>query len=302
VRNPSGEQFGIAFGEQRATAVEVGGGLRAYSVGGRDLLDGYAASEPCASGRGQVLIPWPNRVQDGRYEFGGRAHQLALDEPERGNAIHGLVRSASWTVAGHEPSRVLLAHELAPQPGYPFSLELRLEYELTDEGLRVTTMATNAGGEPCPFGAGAHPYLTAGTPRVDEAVLRVPARSVLRADERGIPTGVGLVEGTDYDFRRPEPVGPTRLDHCFTDLERDENRLASVELHDPKSGAAVTLWADASYGYVMVFTGDPLPDIARRSLAVEPMTCPPNAFRSGEALVVLEPGESWTGAWGIRPG
>jgi aldose 1-epimerase len=51
----------------------------------------------------------------------------------------------------------------------------------------------------------------------------------------------------------------------------------------------------------MLFTGDPLPDVDRRSLAAEPMTCPPNAFRTGEALIRLEPGRSFTSAWGIAP-
>jgi aldose 1-epimerase len=121
------------------------------------------------------------------------------------------------------------------------------------------------------------------------------------ADERGIPTGSASVAGTDYDFRRPRSIGATVLDNAYTDLDRDEDGLARVELHDPASGAGTTLWVDQAYGYLMLFTGDPLPDVNRRSLAVEPMTCPPNAFRTGDALVRLEPGGSFTSAWGIVP-
>jgi aldose 1-epimerase len=296
---PSGAQLEITRGEQRAVVVEVGAGLREYTVGDRHLLDGYGEDELCPAGKGQLLLPWPNRIEGGSYELGGRAHQLPLDEPERRNAIHGLVRWAAWGVAEHERDRVTLEHVLHPSPGYPFRLALRIEYALAEEGLRVTTTATNAGDERSPFGAGAHPYLTAGTGLVDGALLRVPARTVLRSDERGIPAGADPVAGTEYDFREERPVGPIALDHCFTDLERDEDGIVRVELHDPESGNGVTLWADRAYAYVMVFTGDPLPDVARRSLAVEPMTCPPNAFRSGEALVVLEAGDSWSGRWGI---
>ena len=194
-----------------------------------------------------------------------------------------------------------MEHLLRPQPGYPFSLAIRIEYRLSDEGLHVRTTATNVGADRCPFGAGAHPYLNAGTAPVDDAILRVPARTVLRTDERGIPTGAESAEATDYDFRRPRPIGPTRLDHCFTDLERDEDGLARVELRHPRDHTGITLWVDAGYPYLMLFTGDPLPDVDRRSLAVEPMTCPPNAFRSGEALISLEPGASWVGEWGIDP-
>jgi aldose 1-epimerase len=298
---PSGRQFELVCGEQHAVVVEVGGGLRVYSLGGRDVLHGYAVDEVCSAGRGQMLIPWPNRVQDGRYEFAGRRHQLALTEPELHNAIHGLVRWAAWTVGAREPDRVVLEHLLRPQPGYPFSLALRIEYLLTEEGLRVVTSATNVGADRCPFGSGAHPYLTVGTASIDDAILTAPARTVLQEDDRGIPVGVESVDGREYDFRRPRPIGSTRLDHCFTDLERDEDGRARVELRHPDEGAAVTLWVDANHSYLMLFTGDPLPEIDRRSLAVEPMTCPPNAFGTGEALLTLEPGASCVSEWGISP-
>ena len=124
---------------------------------------------------------------------------------------------------------------------------------------------------------------------------------MLRSDERGIPVGAGSVEGTDYDFRRPREIGATRLDNAFTDLERDDDGLARVELRNPDEDRGLTLWVDESYPYLMLFTGDPLPDVDRRSLAVEPMTCPPDAFRSGQDLVRLEPGGSFTSAWGISP-
>ena len=298
---PSGEQIEIAAGDQRAVVVEVGGGLRSYSAGGRELVDGYRADEMCSSGRGQVLIPWPNRLQDGSFEFDGRRHQLPLNESEHRNAIHGLVRWATWTTAEREPHRAVMEHVLHPQPGYPFSLKISIEYALTDSGLRVRTTARNLGTDPCPYGSGAHPYLTFGTASIDRLVLRVPARTVLRSDGRGLPIGTAVVEDTEYDFRQSRAIGSTTLDHAFTDLERDGDGLAGVTLRDPNRGTEVSLWVDESYPYLMLFTGDPLPDVRRRSLAVEPMTCPPNAFRTGDALIRLEPGSSFTSSWGIAP-
>ena len=144
---PSGEQWEIALDAQRAVVVEVGGGLRTYSAAGRDVLDGYGADEMCPSGRGQVLSPWPNRVQDGSYEFDGRRHQLPIDQVDEHNAIHGLVRWAAWEVAERDAHRVAVEHVLHPRPGYPFSLGLRIEYELSAEGLRVRNTATNLGSE-----------------------------------------------------------------------------------------------------------------------------------------------------------
>ncbi|MGH3128416.1 MAG: aldose 1-epimerase family protein [Gaiellaceae bacterium] len=295
---PSGEQFEIAFAEQRAVAVEVGGGIRTYSVDGEDVLDGYGVDEMASGGRGQLLIPWPNRLQDGSYEFEGRAHQLPLTEPNHSNAIHGLVRWVAWRERQHEPHRVVLEHVLHPQPGYPFSLELQIEYELSTKGLTVRTTATNIGAAACPYGSGAHPYLTLGAETVDDLLLQVPASTALRSDDRGIPVGRVVVEGTELDFRSARRIGETKLDTGYTDLERDDAGVAPVSVET--DGRGRTLWVDEGYPYVMVFTGD-IPAVQRRGLAVEPMTCPPNAFRSGEALVTLEPEESHTATWGLSP-
>ena len=290
---PSGEQFELSSGDQHAVVTEVGAGLRAYSAGGRELLDGYPVDALASSGRGQLLLPWPNRIRDGVYTLDGREHRLPLNEPERGNAIHGLGRWSSWAVVDQTADRVVLAHVLRPQPGYPFTLELRVEYSLASSGLSVRTSAANAGADPCPYGAGSHPYLAVRS--VDDAVLRLPARTVLESDERGIPVGSSPVEAA-FDFRAPRPIGGVQLDHCFTDLERGDDGTARVGVDD------TTLWVDESYPYLMVFTGDSLPAAERRrSIAVEPMTCAPNAFASGDGLIVLEPGEEHAAAWGITP-
>jgi aldose 1-epimerase len=293
---PSGEQVELTLGDQRAVVVGVGAGLRAYSVGGRPILDGYGGDEVCPSGRGQQLVPWPNRIEDGRYEFDGRSHQLALNEPERRNAIHGLVRWSHWRVVDRAADTVVFEHLLYPQPGYPFALELRAEYSLSEEGLAVRIDATNAGTGAAPFGAGWHPYLAVESNVVDDVELRVPAATVLVANERGLPVGSTAAAGDGLDFREAKPIGPAKLDHCFTDLERDGHGRAAARV------GTTTLWVDESFPYLMVFTGDGLPDVDRRSVAVEPMTCAPNAFRSGDGLIRLEPGETHTGCWGIQPG
>jgi aldose 1-epimerase len=296
---PSGRQIEIHADDQRVVVVEVGAGLRSYTVGDRALLDGYGENEMATAGRGQVLIPWPNRIEDGAYEFAGRRHHLPLDEPEAANAIHGLVRWVAWSVGEHDTDRVVMEHTLHPQPGYPFSLALSIEYSLSDTGLRVRSTASNIGPEACPYGSGAHPYLTLGTETVDTLLLRAPGRTMLHTDARGIPVSTTPVEGSDYDYRHPRAIGATKLDNAFTDLERDEDGVARVELRRPDDGTSLTLWLDESFRYVQLFTGDPLPGINRRSIAVEPMTCPPNAFRTGESLLVIEPGESATATWGI---
>ena len=299
--SPSGEQFEIAFADQRVAVVEVGGGLRTYSVGDSELIDGYAPNEMCPSGRGQVLMPWPNRLAGGAYEFAGRDLQLPVNERATGSAIHGLVRWAAWSVAEREPHRVVVRHDLHPQPGYPFALAITIEYVLSADGLRVSTTATNVGDDPCPFGAGAHPYLRPGSPVVDTALLHLPARSVLQPDATGIPVA-SPVGGTELDFQRPTTLGGTRLDHCFTDLQPGDDGLTRVTFTSAADdGTGVVLWVDEAYPYVMLYTGDDRPDVSRRSMAIEPMTCPPQAFRTGRGVVRLDPGESFNGSWGLAP-
>ena len=299
----TGEQIEIRHGEQRAGIVTLGAGLRAYCVGSRAVIDGYDRRQIASSGRGQTLIPWPNRLRDGAYVFRGERYQLPLTEPERANAIHGLVRWEDWSVAERLPDRVSLEYTLHPQEGYPFALAITIEYELGAGGLTVRTSATNIGHRACPYGAGAHPYLTAGPGTIDGCRLHAPGRRWLKTDERMIPTGSAPVHGTRYDFRVGREIGTTVLDTGYTDLERDADGLARVKLSGPDGGGSVTLWQDSRYQYLMLFTGDSLPDVSRRrgGLGVEPMTCAPNAFASGDGLLTLEPGERFTCSWGIEP-
>jgi aldose 1-epimerase len=299
--SPTGHQYEIVHGATRAIVVEVGGGLRTLVVDGRDVLDGYTDQEFCPGGRGQVLMPWPNRLDHGRYEWDGRTHQASWSEPELMNAIHGLVRFASWDCVSAQPTRLELAHILWPSPGYPFSLELRLTYTLDGDGLTVQTGAKNIGADPAPFGSGQHPYLRPSSGSVvDDCMLSIAARRYLPTDDRGLPIGRESVAETAYDFRSSRHIGGDVLDLGFTDLIRDDDGRAWVEVTEP-GAERVALWVDESYRYLQVYTGDTLPDASRRrrGLAVEPMTCPANAFATGTDVWRIDPGETRTATWGL---
>jgi aldose 1-epimerase len=298
---PSGEQFEISYAQQRATVVEVGGGVRAYRDGERDVLEPYPLEQMCDGAHGTVLAPWPNRLGDGSYEFDGERLQLALSEPERRNAIHGLLRWASWRPLAHAQARVVMGARLHPQPGYPFDLEVTVEYSLGEQGLIVVTSAANLGERPCPYGAGQHPYLSPGDATLDGCTLELPAETVIETDpERSLPTGRSPVAGGPLDFREPRTIGATAIDSPFDDLRRDGDGLARARLSAP-DGRTVELWVDEGYPLLEVFTGDTLAaHRRRRGLGLEPMTCPPDAFRSGERLIRLEPGEAARASWGVR--
>jgi aldose 1-epimerase len=298
---PSGEQIVLRHGDQTAVIVEVGGGVRTYSVAGHEVLDGYAEDAQCDAARGQSLIPWPNRVQDGKWSWQGHDLQLPLTEPEQHNAIHGLCRWASWQTSERTDSAVTMTCTVAPQPGYPWWLAVSNRWTLDDAGLAVTTTVTNRSDTAAPVAVGFHPYLSVGTPTVDTALLTLPADTRIVTGPQQIPTGTEPVEGSDFDFRVPRPLGALAIDFAFADLARDDDGLVRLRLQRPNSDVSVALWADAAYPYLEVFTGDALPDPSRRrqGLGVEPMSAPPNALATGEAVVAVAPGESWVGSWGV---
>ena len=298
----TGDQWVIGHGHQRAIVTEVGATLRALTVGDRAVVDGFGPDQWSHGGRGQVLAPWPNRLGDGAYTFGDVAIQAPINELGTNTAIHGLVRWMPWRMTGRAQNRVSLRCDLRPSPAYPFSLRLEIEYRLGRDGLSVSTDAQNIGDGDLPFGLGFHPYLTVGTATVDQVRLRLPAERRLVTDARGLPTGSVHVGGSEFDFTAGRPVGVTRLDTAYCDLARDADGRVRVDLDHPDGTAGVTLWADDRFGHLMVYTGDTLAEGERRgSLAVEPMTCPPDAFRTGADVTVLRPGARWTGVWGISP-
>lgn len=305
---PSGDQYEISAAGYQAVVTECGAGLRVLDYDGRPLVAGYPEHEPASAGRGQLLVPWPNRIEDGRYAFADSDLQLPVNEVARNNAIHGLVRWSAWQLVEHSARSVSLRYRLLAQPGYPWTLDLQVRYDLTADGLRVSFTATNLSPSAAPYSEGAHPYLTVGDEGVDGSVddweLTLPAATRLLTDDRMIPVGQAPVEDSDYDFRSPKPIGALTLDDGFTDLSRSAEGDAEVVLRNPATGASVQLWMDRAHDFVQVFTGDGLPAGARASLAVEPMTAPANAFRSGEGLVVLgpdgSPDDEHSSSWGIR--
>ncbi|WP_067434679.1 aldose 1-epimerase family protein [Nocardioides jensenii] len=297
---PSGEQFEISAAGYRAVVTESGGALRHLSHDGQPLIDGFEENEPASGGRGQLLMPWPNRIEDGQYSFGGHDHQLALTEPKRHNASHGLARWAAWTLEEHSVNSVSLTLRVMAQTGYPWAVDLHVLYDLSADGLTVTQTATNLSDSPAPYACGAHPYLCAGDDTVDSWELTLPAsRRSLVSPDRLLPIGSADVEDTGFDFRVSRPIRDTVLNDAFTDLVRDESGRAEVVLRGPERG--VVLWVDENVKWLQVYSADDVPATARRSLAVEPMTAQANAFRTGEDLVTLAPdGGELSVSWGIR--
>ena len=298
----SGEQWTIEADGHQAVVVEVGGVLRSYSAGDREVVDGFTEREISPASAGQILAPWPNRIRDGRYTFGDTTHQLSITEPPRNTAIHGLVNWSRWHVIEQAPGSVTVGIDLPAQVGYPFPLSLRSRWTVGADGLRCDQEVTNTGDQDAPWGYSVHPYLQLNGVAVDDTLLHVPGKTRVLADSRLLPIGAVKVTGTEYDFTEPRRVGDVVLDTTWGDVDFDATGGSAVTIAAPDGSASVTVWGDEKFKWWQVFSGDTLTgERHRRSFAIEPMTCPPDAFRSGRDLIVLTPGETWSATWGIRP-
>lgn len=298
---PSGEQIAIAHGDQRAVITEVGATLRTYVKGGLSVIEGFAAEEVPTGARGQILYPWPNRIGDAQWSFSDRIAQPTVNDAHQATAIHGLVRWRPFQVESVNQNRCVMRLLLHPTPDYPFLSEIVIAYHLGSLGLTVTTTVTNRDDVPIPFGVGFHPYLSVTTPTIEGAELEVPARAYVDVNERQLPTGEILpVTGNPLDFTKQKSINGHDLDVTYTELIRDDSGLATVVVTDA-TGGAIELSMDRNFAYVQLFTGDTLERGRRRTaIAVEPMTCPPDALRSGKDVIVLEPGQHWAGSWRLR--
>jgi aldose 1-epimerase len=288
---PTGEQFEIAAGDVTATVTEVGAGLRAFSSAGLPYVETFPVDARPPRGAGTVLVPWPNRTAGGRWTWNGTVQQLALSEPAAGNAIHGLLRHTFYDVVERSADAITLAARVAPQSGWPVPLAAQMRYAVAADGLTVTHTVRNLGAAAVPFGVGAHPYIRAGDAATDDCTLHLAATTALPL-ERGLPSGPGRPGGVDG------PLKGLELDHAFGGcLPAEGDTLVRHRLLGPDGG--VELWAEPDFRWVQVFTPDDHPGRGR-AVAVEPMTCPPDAYNSGTDLIVLEPGASASASWTIR--
>lgn len=328
----------LVAGEYRASIGVIGAAPAGLTWHGRDLLQPLPASgpaDPAASdpfsdtaagsdtpplSSGIILAPWPNRLADGHFTFHGRSHRLAITEPERNTAIHGLVDSQEWSVARRTVDTVVLTTTVRPAPGWPWPLSLTATWRLADEahpirpGLSLILDVHNDAPIECPLGVGWHPYLVAAGARLDDSQLLFDGEFTLELDPvRNLPTGVRLPVdapflqvdgGTHAEPARTStgamarPLAGQWLDHCFRLAPQapENGPFVSLATLLGPDGNGVELWGDRSFGWLQIFTADPdhgqgFPGVGR-AIAVEPMTCPPNALASGEDVIRVAPGQS----------
>jgi aldose 1-epimerase len=297
----NGQRWDLEHGTQRASVVQRGGALQSYSVDGTDIVDGFADDELPPAFNGAVLAPWPNRIRDGRWSWDGRQYQLPITEPATGAALHGLVSDVLWQPDCVGADAVTLSVPLVPTAGYPFQLQVTVTWSLSADGLRCQLGALNTGSEPAPFGVATHPFFRLPDARVDALELLLPAGRWLETDSNLLPVALRPTAGSELDFTEPRSLGGLALDTAFTAVTPDFAGVGEAVLSSRDCG--VTIWAEPDFTWWQVYTSDyfePDSERYRRSLAVEAMTCGPDAFNSGADLIVLEPGVPWSAGWGVR--
>ena len=295
-----GTEYSIAASDYTAVITARGGALRELRHKGRDLVVAFGADGTIPDYRGVICAPWPNRLADGTYTYAGRTFEAAINEPERGSALHGLATGRLWIVRQPSPDEVVLDCRVAAGEAYPGELDLSIAYRLTEDGLVSTVRAANVGAVPAPYGVCPHPYLVAGPSGLDEWSLELPAADFLEVtQDRLLPVGMRSVDGHEFDFRAARRLGPVKIDHAFTGINRGADGRARVRVQDP-AGTGVELEWGAEWPWVQIHTADKPVGPDRLGLAVEPMTCPPDAFNSGTDVVHLQPGQAHCAEWTIR--
>ena len=293
----------LTQGDWQLVVSPYGASLRGLSKGGSAVVTGYSGANNKVGGQGDVLIPFPGRVAEGKYSFEGQTLQMDKNDSEGPNAIHGFVRKKIWETEQSSETEAVFTTEIheSENPGYPFALDVRVAYQLSGDGLTVAFRIENTGKTPAPVAAGFHPYFTVGSALINADTLHVPFEATLEY-ENLIPTGRVLpVDGTEFDFRRPRAIDAIVLNTCFLQPQRDADGRLRIRLSDSETQKSVTVWMDEAFNYAVLYSGDPLPeDHSRRALAIEPMTCGSDAFNHPEwGLVTLAPGETLSGTWGV---
>lgn len=293
-KQPTGEQYRIASDRYAVEVSEVGATLRSLEVDGQEWLWTYAADAIPVASQGKQLLPWPNRVADGRYRFAGQVLQLDITEVPRHTALHGLNAGRAWELVSHTDDTVVQRHTFYPEAGWTGILTAEITHSVSADGLRVQVSVVNDGATELPYGYGVHPYFEFGS--IDDVVLSLPFESELIVDpERLLPLAVEAVTG-EHDFRSPRALGEAEFDTAFT---APSSAAWAVDLRG--DGRTVQVWADETLPWIQIYTTRP----ERHAIAVEPMTCGPDAYNEGptqDSLIVLAPGQRSESVWGVRAG
>ena len=294
----SKNKFSLKNDDCELVVTDHGAALISFNYRGIDYLASQFSPYVIEASQGQLLCPWPNRIKNGTYEHLGTKFQLPINEVEKRNAIHGLIRWNLFQVINLDHNGIEMTSVVIPQQGYVYELKVKVKFELLEFGFKVLTEVSNESDFPAPFGMGWHPYFNVSEDGIDSCYLQIKADSFYETDPNMIPVKLQSVIDSDFDFRQSKPIAGTIFDTCYTNFD---NEAVRAILWNKDSDRQLRLFADNMFGQLMVYSGDTLKNsrLRRRSIAMEPMTCPADAFNSKSGLILIESHQSVSGEWGI---
>lgn len=288
----------LRVGDVSAAVSPRAAALRSLIVDGVDLVEPTMSFVDPPGMAGAILAPWPNRVEGARWWHRGEELRLGVTEPELGHANHGLLAGTDFDVIERHPEQMVLRARIVEPPGYPFRLDVAVRYRLRPDGVAVTIAVRNTGTTAAPFAVGAHPYLRYGS-AADALELALDADLAFELDRTHIPRSRFPVAGTPWDLRSGRPVHDVPAHATF---ERSTSPRALVHSLTAADGRGVDLRADPDFRFTQLYVAPALAtdDGPRQAIALEPMTAPPNALRTGEGLRDLAPAATWSAGYDIR--
>jgi aldose 1-epimerase len=280
------EQLSLSRVSENGTSIAVisplGGAIRQLLINDFEIVPEFSLADPLKYIYGHTLAPWPNRLQDASYEFGGE--QLRFDDLDaQNNKNHGLLLSEVFEVRAHSNEQLVLGYRFGGHEGYPFEIDLEVSFALKESTLEVEAKATNH-GDPAPFAIGFHPYLLTG--QEFELNANVTGRSI--QNERMLPIGVEPIDSLTLTQYSEEL---SSLDHCFVGGSR-------VTLTRPDGAVVVEALENLPY-FMMYRPSDPLAT-AGPVIAIEPQSSMANVFRDDVDSVLLERAETKRYRFAIR--
>lgn len=266
---------------------QLGGMLNTYALNGKNVIDGISLNKSgikqyLAAYHSAFLCPFPNRIADGKFQFEGKLHQLKCNETANNSALHGFIADKIFSIKNIDTNEqeaiiVLLYIYKGDLAGFPYPFEVELEYKLELSGkLTCSSKISNTGKTSLPFGLGWHHYFTLGEP-INTLHLSFATKHQIEFNERLLPTGQnvdceqikGLIQNKNYD-------------DCFALNDSKISLESSSHLLEIEVEPSI-------FPYLQVYTPP-----HRKSIAIEPMTCIPDAFNNRIGLGVLEPNATST--------
>ncbi|MDO4913898.1 MAG: aldose 1-epimerase family protein [Bifidobacteriaceae bacterium] len=297
----TGQQYEITFSDYSAIITEFGAALRKFTYKNEDVIVSLGQNDPIYCCEGQILVPFPGRIQNATYTFENVTYTLPMDEHDRKTALHGFGNKSYWHLVEHNPQSVTLSWRMPFLNGYPFDISVQATYLLSDDGLHIQVSATNNDSVNAPYAVAIHPWLANGLhgkgDEIDEhnaqCRLTIPANTHVIVDDMLIPTGETCsVENTKYDLRNHPLLVDQPFDDAWIDLEYDASGNTTATFTRP-DGMEVEVGGDNSIKSFQVCSATGFPEHAHPAgVAVEPMTAYGNAFNSGKYLTVLHPQET----------